>query len=156
MQQATYCLRWNSVLRAPVEVLSPLQAEIRHEERKPYVVVLGNDERAVVEMTFFQAYCHLQLLDALGRVVSRYAFIEAGGRLFLEQVTLHFYADSGDRPSAGEVFRFGRNGSLTHDSGKAGGQVVRREGQLDVTDNYLAIPGFGDYEPLLAKARAGS
>ncbi len=84
-------------------------------------------------MCFFQIYFHVLFLDEQKRVASRYSFVEtADGRLFLDEAAVHYYAGFGFRPTQGEVFRFNEDGTLSHDTGKAGGPITRKEGRTDV------------------------
>lgn len=151
----TYCTGWNSIFREPAEVLTANEALRLHQERRPYSAVIENEgDVAVVEMCFFQAYCHVLFLDDKKRVVNRYSFVETNnGRLFLEEAAVHYYSGDGGRPSHGEIFRFMEDGTVFHDTGKAGGTITRKEGCTDVSRNYASIPEFAKYDSVVARER---
>jgi hypothetical protein len=154
MATVTYCHRWNPVLKAPAEIVTADEAARLHRERKPYCVVVEADDLAVVEMCFFQAYCHVLFLDEKKRAANRYSFVETGdGRLFLEEAAVHYYPGDDDRPSHGEIFRFKPDGGLSHDTGRAGGPITRKEGRTDVRRNYASVPEFGKYDSILLRER---
>jgi len=155
MGTVIYCKRWNPVLKAPAEILTTNEAGQLHRERKPYCAVIeSEDGLAVVEMCFFQAYCHVLFFDENKRVANRYSFVETTGwLLFLEEAAVHYYSDDGDRPSHGEIFRFKKDGSLSHDTGKAGGPITRKERRTDVRRNYASVPEFGKYDSILVRER---
>ena len=156
MSAITYCTGWNRIFKEPAEVLTADEARQRHQERKPYSAIVEDEHGlAVVEMCFFQVYGHVLFLDDRKRVANRYSFVEtADGRLFLEEAAVHYYSDNGDRPSHGEIFHFGEDGSLSHDNGKTGGPITRREGgRADVSRNYASVPEFGRYDSILARER---
>jgi len=155
MSAVTYCTGWNRVAKAPAEVLTTDKARQLHQERKAYSAIVENEDGlAVVEMCFFQIYCHVLFLDEQKRVANRYSFVEvADGRLFLEETAVHYYAGDGDRPTHGEIFRFKEDGTLSHDTGKAGGPITRKEGRTDVRRNYASVPEFGRYDSILVRER---
>jgi hypothetical protein len=152
----TYCTGWNRILKAPAEILAADKARELHQARKPYCVVVEcEDGVSVVEMSFFQIYCHVLFLDDRKRVANRYSFVEVSdGTLFLEEAAVHNYADDSNRPSHGELFVFREDGTVSHDTGKAGGgTMTRTESRTDVSRNYAAIPEFGRYESVLKRER---
>lgn len=153
----TYSKRWNDVLKAPIEPMSPEKARKLHQNRKPYTVVIERDEGwVVVEMCFFQAYCHVLSLDELKRVALRYSFIETqDNRLFMEVAQLYYYSDDGYRPSHGEIFTFKENGTCIHDTGQTGVRTMTREEAqgVDVSRYYSPIPEFGHYEAIIERER---
>lgn len=155
MKAITYCTGWNYIFKEPAQILTTDAAQRLHGERKPYCAVVENDAGSVVvEMCFFQAYCHVLFLDERNRVANAYSFVEtADGRLFLEQAAVHYYSDDGYRPSHGEIFIFKEDGTLFHDTGKAGGTMTRREGRTDVARNYASIPEFGVYDSIAVRER---
>jgi hypothetical protein len=155
MSTITYCTGWNSIFKEPAEILTTDQARQLHEGRKPYTAIVENGSAwAVVEMCFYQAYCHVLFLDQRRRVANRYSFVEtADGRLFLEEAAVNYYANDGDRPSRWELFRFKEDGSLLHDSGEGRGPITRKEGKTDVARNYSALPSFGSYESIVVRDR---
>lgn len=155
MSAVTYCTGWNRILKAPAEILTTEKAGQLHRVRKPYCAVVENDNGlAVVEMCFFQIYCHVLFLDQKNRVANRYSFVQAtGGRLFLEEAAVHYYSDDDDRPSRGEIFRFKEDGTLSHDTGKAGGPMTRKEGRTDVSRHYASVPEFAKYDSVLVRER---
>jgi hypothetical protein len=156
MARMTYCRRWNPVLKEAAEILQPEEAESLHRSRQPYSVVLEADAggAVIVEMCFYQAYCHVLFLDELKRVANRYSFVETGdGRLFLEEAAVHNYRDSSERASDGELFSFKQDGSLSHKTGKTGGPISRREGKTNISRNYAALPTFGDYSSIVSRER---
>lgn len=156
MSAITYCTGWNSIFKEPAEILNPDRARQLHQERKPYAAIVDHESgRAIVEMCFFQAYCHVLFLDEEERVATRYSFVElTGGRLFLEEAAVHYYAnDSDDRPSHWELFRFKEDGGLLHDTGRGREPITRKEGRTDVSGNYASVPEFGSYESLLKRER---
>lgn len=155
MSAVTYCTGWNSIFKEPAEILTTDKARQLHEERKPYSAIVENESSsAVVEMCFFQAYCHVLFLDEQKRVANRYSFVEtADGRLFLEEAAVNYYANNGDRPAHWELFRFKEDGSLSHDTGEGRGPITRKEGRTDASRNYASIPEFGRYDSILARER---
>lgn len=152
MTNLVYCKRWNQVLKEPNDPIGEDEACRLHVKRTPYSVVLYKEEQPVnvVEMCFFQIYCHVLFLDERARLVGRYSFSETDdGRLFLEQAALHSYRGSDEFVSSGEIFNFQQDGSYSHTEGKAGaGRRTRTEGRTDVSKNYEDVPEFGDYESL--------
>ena len=155
MSVVTYCTGWNGIFKEPAEILPADKARQLHEERKPYCVIVEDESGwVVVEMCFFQAYCHVLFLDDQKRVADRYSFVEAAdGRLFLEEARVNYYVNDGDRPSQYELFCFKEDGALSHDTRKAGAPITRKEGRTDVTRNYAAIPAFGSYDSVIARER---
>ncbi len=155
MNAITYCKRWNEVLKVPAEILPADNAGHLHREQKPYCAVADNEDGlAIVEMCFFKIYCHILFLDEKKRVANRYSFVEVtDGRLFLKEAAVHYYSDASDRPSHGEIFLFKEDGTIFHDTGKAGGPITRKEGRTDVSRNYASIPEFGRYESVLVRER---
>lgn len=154
MSAVTYCTGWNRILKAPAEILTADKARQLHQEQKPYSAIVETEAGlAVVEMCFFQIYCHVLFLDEQKRVATRYSFVTTDGRLFVEEAAVHYYAGDGDRPTQGEIFRFKEDGSLSHDTGKAGGPITRKEGRTDVSRNYASIPEFGKYDSILVRER---
>lgn len=153
----TYSKRWNDVLKAPIEPMPPEKARKLHQNRKPYTVVIERDEGwVVVEMCFFQAYCHVLFLDELKRRALRYSFIEThDNRLFLEVAQLYYYSADGDLPSHGEYYTFNEDGTCIHTSGRAGNPArIRKEAQgVDVSRYYSPIPDFGHYEAIIERER---
>lgn len=155
MSTIYYCTGWNRILKAPAEVMTTDKANQLHQEQKAYCAIVDSqDGLAVVEMCFFQVLCHVLFLDEKMRVANRYSFVEtADGRLFLEEAAVHYYSAEGDRPTHGEVFRFKEDGTLFHDTGRAGGPITRKEGHTDVSRNYARIPSFGCYDSVIARER---
>jgi hypothetical protein len=155
MSTVTYCTGWSRILKEPAEVLSADRARQLHQERKPYSAIVESETGlAVVEMCFFQIYCHVLFLDDQNRVANRYSFVEAADeRVFLEEVAIHYYAGDGDRPTHGEIIQFKEDGTLSHDTGKAGGPITRKEGRTDVRRNYASVPEFGKYDSILVRER---
>ncbi len=155
MSAITYCTGWNSVFKEPAEILSSEIARQLHQERKPYSAIVENESGwVVIEMCFFQAYCHVLFLDERKRIANRYSFVEtASGRLFLEEAAVHSYANDGDRPSHWELFRFKEDGSLSHDTGSGRGPITRKESRTDVRRNYAFAPEFGNYDSVLVRER---
>ena len=155
MSAITYCTGWNSIFKEPAEILTADKARQLHGERKPYSAIVEEVSAwAVVEMCFFQAYCHVLFLDEQKRLANRYSFVEtADGRLFLEEAAVHYYADDADRPSRRELFLFKEDGSLSHDTSEGRGPITRKEGRTDVSRNYASVPEFGKYDSILERER---
>lgn len=155
MSTVTYCTGWNSIFKEPAEVLATDKAHELHNQRKPYSALVESESGCtVVEMCFFQAYCHVVFLDEQKRVANRYSFVEtARERLFLEEAAVNYYVGNGDRPARWELFRFREDGTVVHDTGEGRGPITRREGTADVSRNYAAVPAFASYESVLSRDR---
>ena len=155
MSAITYCTGWNSIFKEPAEILTPDKARQLHVKRKPYSAIVEDESvGAIVEMCFFQAYCHVLFLDEQKRVVNRYSFIETtDGRLFLEEAAVSYFDHDNDRPSRWELFRFKEDGTLSHDTSQGRGPVTRKDGHTDVRRNYAPVPAFGEYDSILVRDR---
>lgn len=123
-----HCKGWNPVLKAPAEIVTTDEAGQFHRERKPYCAVIENEHGlAVVEMCFFQAYCHVLFFDVQKRVANRYSFVETTGRLFLEEPAVHYYSDDGDRPSRGRSSGSRRTGVFRTTPAEPEDRLLRRK-----------------------------
>lgn len=155
MSEITYGTGWNWIFKEPAEILTTDVARQFHRERKPYCAIIETENGlVVVEMCFFQIYCHVLFLDEKKRVANAYSFSETNeGRLFLEEAAVHYYSGDGYRPTQGEIFRFKEDGTVFHDMGRVGGPITRKEGRTDVSRNYASIPEFAMYSSVVARER---
>jgi hypothetical protein len=134
------------------------ELENLHNERKPYVLCMGNDKD--------HPYCFIEInndamyvgfLDEMKREYLGYAFEEKKpGKLFLtEAIYWEFYGDTDDRKQKTKYF-FNPNGSLQiHqiDSKTNEGEILTAKNPVDVSANWEDYPEFGHYEKLIKKER---
>ena len=97
----TYCEQWNNLTEAPIEPLTPEQAQARHISGGLYTAVASPAEQSApalrVEVRLETGYASVIFMDEFGRDILDYTFTLISGSFFLETATSHDYGDSRER-----------------------------------------------------------
>ncbi|MER6068305.1 hypothetical protein ABT187_05495 [Streptomyces sp. NPDC001817] len=105
----TYCEQWNNLSEAPMNPLTPEQAQATHAAVQLYTAVASPDDHSAatlrVEMRLETGYTSVISMDAHGRDTLDYTFTLINGSLFLETATSYDYGDSQERGGYAEAKR---------------------------------------------------
>lgn len=145
--KVTYCEKWWLTRRKPVNVLCEDSARQRHENRLPYVALLGGIENPQFIVDVANAWISVDFMDNRQRKYLSYNFKEVEhGRLFLK--TAHFweYENDSDCETTFKLFNFDENGHIViAERIAATGQVHDLETTFSADENWDRYPLFGEY-----------
>jgi hypothetical protein len=161
--EATYCRRWNNVLKKPLDPITAEDARRLDAERDYYTVILSEDStpRRYVEVNWGKEYLGVYFLDHRLRPHLRYTFRRAGdGRMFMTEVFRWEYPDDQARfmgdATLTDHMRYNQDGTGTREVRDDVAQEVRRQefAELPLEYNWEPVPTFGDWEHVSRRDRS--
>lgn len=151
-----YCEKWWLTRRKPVNVLSKDSARQRHENRQPYVALLGGAEKPRFIVDLAGDWVSVDFLDSRQRKYLNYNFKETQpGRLFLKSAHFWEYEDDSDLETSSKLFNFNENGHIVIAERTTDTEDVQElETTAPVEENWEPYPQFGEYGSLCKEQRA--
>jgi hypothetical protein len=151
----SYCEKWFQAGRHPITPMTAVEAQARHEARRPYCAVIGGVEAPTHVISLAGAWVSVAFLDDLKREYLRYDFNErAPGRLFLTTALFRVFEGATDEVVEGTQFAFRESGhSLIERRDLRTGQVSERRWSGDTKANWEQYPSFGNYAMLCRSER---
>ena len=159
----TYCEQWNNLTEAPMDPLTPEQAQARHVSGELYTAVASLTGRSTptlrVEIRLETGYASVIFMDDYGRDSLDYTFTLINGSLFLETATSYDYGDSHERSGYADAERMERyeftTDGVIQRTVEVDGEESRESRQgVDVAGNWEPVPDFGAYDALTRRDRA--
>jgi hypothetical protein len=151
MEAVSFGKGWFRAKKRLTESWDESKARFAHEQRQPYVAVVGNAEsiRCFVEAN--NDYIGVGISDNAKREFLSYQFQEIQpGRLFLTMATHCEFDGETDGVKSSTTYYFKPNGCVTVESEDfATGHLTTKKIQTDVSGNWEAYPVFGDYESIV-------
>ncbi|MGW1006445.1 hypothetical protein [Streptomyces sp. NPDC002520] len=159
----TYCEQWNNLTEAPMNPLTPEQAQARHASGQLYTAVAFPDDHPVatlrVEVRLETGYTSVIFMDEQGRDSLDYTFTLVNGSLFLETATSYGYGDSPERGGYAdaertESYEFTTDGIMRRTVEVDGEESKESRQGIDVASNWESVPNFGAYDALIRRDRS--
>lgn len=151
MEVITFGKSWFRAKKRLTETWDEPKARIAHEQRLPYVAVVGSAGSIKCFIEANNDYIGVGFLDNAMREFLSYQFQEIEpGRLFLTMATHREFDGDMDRVKSGTTYYFKPNGNVTVETEDfATSQLSTKELQTDVSGNWEAYPVFGNYHSLV-------
>jgi hypothetical protein len=148
-----FCKLWASAAKKAPEPWSSSKAEAAHKAGKTYAVLIDSIERPTgfIDVMPSKGKLCVNFLDEHLRDWRYYFFNEVEpGLLFMTQAVTREYVGASDEIACGELYSFQRDGTVeiqryTYRPDKI--ESMNTAG--DVSNNYSAVPEFGEYDDLL-------
>lgn len=153
--EITYCEKWWVARRRPVSLLSKDSARQRHENRQPYIALLGGVDKPRFIIDVADNWVSVDFLDSRQRKYLSYNFKETQSRrLFLKSAHFWDYVSDSDSPASSKLFNFEENGHITIAEQEGASDDVREfEITASVEENWESYPDFGEYSSLCKEQR---
>lgn len=151
-----YCKKWWLSRKKPVNMMSEDSARQRHENRKPYVALLGaaDEPRFIVDVA--GEWVSVDFLDSRQRKYLSYDFKEVQpGKLFLKGAYFWDYEGDSGTECSSAVFNFDEEGRMVvGEEDSTTSDVKEFESTASVDENWEEYPAFGDYASLCVEERS--
>jgi len=151
----SYCTKWWLARKRPVKIMRESVARRRHENRQPYVALLGSahEPRFVVDLA--GEWVSIDFLDGNLRKYLSYNFIELRpGRLFLKSAYVWQYEGESDTKCSSKNFNFKEDGRMVvAERDSQTGEIAEFESITSVDENWEEYPAFGEYASLCVEER---
>lgn len=154
-----YFQKWVQIKKAPAVPFSLEEAQMRHQERKPYVAIISDDHKPLYVVDIAADWVSVSFLDDWARIYLDYDFRELRkGELFLNRAIHRQYKDGRDDILLSVMFKFEPDGKIYIERRNYETSIIEeKESFADPAVNWEKFPQFGEYSSLCRANRdAGS
>lgn len=144
----TYSLYWNLDKKAPISIISEVEAKKRHHKNQPYVAIISEDNHLYV-VEIYKKGINVRFLDNNKNDFLLYVFRSRDRQsIFLENAIYYEYKDNIELTQT--IYNFYESGYiLITQIDKIQKTLEQKELNYDASTNWDNFPEFGMYDSVI-------
>ncbi|KWX88145.1 hypothetical protein AMQ83_08660 [Paenibacillus riograndensis] len=151
----TYCDEWSGIKKKAWHVFDEEKAYLHHQQHQPYTAVLTDEGQPKYIINITSKWVSVSFYDHFVRKYLNYDFeVVEEAKLFLRTAIHWNYEHDTDKKLSTMIFGFKETGYIAMEKRDFNtGEVLERESQGSVDNNWTVFPEFGDYLYLCKEER---